>query len=113
MKHVHYTEVEAEIPKEEGLKDTTVRWLISDKDGAKNFAMRLFEIKPDGYTPFHQHNWEHEVFVLKGNGIVRNKTNDKKFKEGDVIFIPPMDWHQFLNTSSKTIKFLCLVPYKK
>jgi quercetin dioxygenase-like cupin family protein len=38
--------------------------------GAPNFVMRLFEIDPDGYSPFHTHAWEHEVFVLEGEGTV-------------------------------------------
>ena len=112
MKHVHYTDVELEEPTEEGIKDINVRWLISEKDGAKNFAMRLFEIKPDGYTPLHQHDWEHEVFVLEGKGVTRDKNIEKSFKQGDVFFVPPMEWHQFVNTSNDMLKFLCLIPYK-
>ena len=112
MKHVHYTEVKLEDPDEQGLKDVKLRWLITDKDGAKNFAMRLFEIKAGGYTPLHQHDWEHEVFILGGNGIARSKTHEKPFKMGDVFFVPPMEWHQFVNNSNETLKFLCLIPYK-
>lgn len=112
MKHVHYSEVKEEIPKEEGVKDTTIRWLILDKDGAKNFAMRLFEVQPNGYTPLHQHDWEHEVFILEGNGKTKNKKEEESFKQGDVFFIPPMEWHQFINTGKKTLRFLCLIPYK-
>ena len=113
MKHVHYTEVELEEIKEQGLKDAKVRWLVSKQDGANNFAMRLFEIKPKGYTPLHQHDWEHEVFVLEGNGITRDKTSNNPFKQGDIFFIPSMEWHQFVNTGNKTLKFLCIKPYKK
>ncbi len=112
MKHVHYSEVELEEPTEDGIKDIKVRWLISKKDGAKNFAMRLFEIKPSGYTPLHQHDWEHEVFVLEGKGVTREKNNENSFKQGDVFFVPPMEWHQFVNTSNDMLKFLCLIPYK-
>ena len=112
MKHVHHTEVELEEPKEQELKDVKVRWLISDKDGAKNFAMRLFEIQPGGYTPLHQHDWEHEVFILHGNGTAKEKKNEKNFEQGDVFFVPPMEWHQFVNTGTETLKFLCLIPYK-
>lgn len=112
MKHVHYTDVELETPNEQGIKDVKLRWLISDKDNAKNFAMRLFEIKPSGFTPLHQHDWEHEVFILEGQGVTRDKIKEVSFKEGDVLFVPPMEWHQFENTSDKTIKFLCLIPYK-
>ncbi len=113
MKHVNYKDVELETPNEEGIKDTKLRWLISKKDGAENFAMRLFELKPDGYTPLHQHDWEHEVFVLEGKGEVRNKETKKPFTEGDVFFVKPMEWHQFVNTGSKTLKFLCLIPVKE
>ena len=110
MKHVHYTEIELENPKEDGIKDVKVRWLISSKDNARNFAMRLFEILPGGYTPLHQHNWEHEVFILEGNGTAKNKNHNEFFKSGDVFFIPPMEWHQFVNTGKDKLKFLCLIP---
>ena len=112
MKHVHYTDVELETPTEEGIKDTKVRWVISEKDGAENFAMRIFEIQPGGHTPLHQHDWEHEIFILEGTGVTRNKQNEKSFKQGDILFVPPMEWHQFVNTSKDMIKIICLIPYK-
>ncbi len=112
LKHVHYTDVELEKPSEQGIKDMNVRWLISKKDGAENFAMRLFEVKPGGHSPLHQHDWEHEVFILEGNGIAFDKVHEKPFKQGDVFFIKPMEWHQLINKGDKTLKFLCLIPYK-
>jgi quercetin dioxygenase-like cupin family protein len=113
MKHIHYSKVKLEHPKETGLKDVKLRWLISEKDGAKNFAMRLFEIQPGGYTPLHQHDWEHEVFILEGEGLTKNKEKAELFSTGDVFFIPPKEWHQFVNTGLGTLKFICLIPYKK
>ena len=112
MKHVNYKDVELVTPTEEGVKDTKLRWLISKKDGAKNFAMRLFEVKPDGHTPLHQHDWEHEVFILEGCGEARDKEKSISFKAGDIFFVKPMEWHQFVNTGSKTLKFICLIPKK-
>jgi len=113
MKHVHYTNVELQTPNVEGIKDTKLRWVISEKDGAKNFAMRVFEVGPGGYTPLHQHDWEHEVFILQGEGVAKNKTKEEEFREGDVFFVKPMEWHQFVNTGSKTLKFICLIPIKR
>ncbi len=112
MKQVHYTDVKSEIPSEEGIKDVTVRWLISKNDGAAHFAMRLFEVQPNGYTPLHQHDWEHEVFILEGSGITRNKEKEQSLHTGDVIYIPSMEWHQFINTGSEPLKFICVVPIK-
>ncbi|KON27951.1 hypothetical protein AC481_03500 [miscellaneous Crenarchaeota group archaeon SMTZ-80] len=96
---------------EGGSEGTKVRWLITKDTGANNFAMRLFEIKPEGHTPLHEHPWEHEVFVLEGKGIIMSQNGEVKFKKGDVIFISPNEKHQFVNKSKKETKFLCIIPY--
>jgi quercetin dioxygenase-like cupin family protein len=94
-----------------GTSNLTVRWLITKEMGAKNFAMRLFEMGAGGHTPRHSHNWEHEVFILEGEGTVLGGTEEKPFKTGDVIYVPPNETHQFKNTGKKPCKFLCLIPY--
>ena len=111
MKHVYYEDVPAEEAVMDGVKDVSIRWLISDKDGAKNFAMRLFEIAPGGHSPWHQHEWEHEMFILEGEGTAVKEGGEEKFKAGDAFFIEPWEWHNFKNTSDKILKFLCLIPY--
>ncbi len=112
MKHVHYSKVDLEIPKETGAKNIKIRWLISKKDGAKNFAMRMFEVQSGGCSPLHQHDWEHEVFILEGTGLLRDKTHEEPFGAGDVVFVPAMEWHQFVNSGKSMLRFLCLIPIK-
>jgi len=112
MIHKHYTEVNLDEPTEKGIKDTKIRWLITKKDGAQNFAMRLFEIQPGGNTPYHQHDWEHEIFILEGTGVAKGEKSQEEFKTGDVFFIRPMEWHQILNIGKNLMKILCLIPYK-
>ena len=99
------------IEAEEGALKVKVRWLITKEMGAENFAMRLFEIEPGGYTPLHNHPWEHEVFILEGEGVVIGENKEIKFKEGYVVFIPPGEKHQFRNTCERVVKLLCLIPY--
>jgi len=106
-------EVPEEKVKEEGAKGTRVRWLISDKDGAKNFAMRYFEVEPGGYTPRHMHDWEHEVFILSGEGKVIYEGQEWEIGPGYVVFIPPGKEHCFMNTGREKMVFLCLIPYKR
>lgn len=113
MKQFHYSEIDLETPNEKDVKDVKIRWLISKKDGAKNFAMRLFEIESKGFTPYHQHDWEHEVFILKGTGAIKTEEGAKLIDPGQFVFIQAMEWHQFKNTSNETLKFLCLIPYKE
>lgn len=112
MKHMHYTEVEEEIPAEDGVKDTTIRWLIANKDGAENFAMRIFTLQPGGHTPLHAHDWEHEVFIVEGEGKIMSVEGEKSFKPGDFAFVPAGETHQFKNTGDTAARILCLVPCK-
>ena len=112
MKTFHYTEVEAKDP-EGGSTKLKVRWLITKETGAENFAMRLFEMEAGGHSPLHSHNWEHEVFILEGKGLVVGGKEERKFNAGDAIFIPSNEKHQLKNNSKNACKLLCLIPYKK
>jgi len=106
----HYTEVPAE--KIEGISGVTVRWLIGKKEGAPNFSFRIFEMEPGAVIPLHNHDWEHEVFVLAGQGTVKVADEEALVKEGDFIFIPPGVEHQFINGGDEVFRFICIIPLK-
>lgn len=112
MFHSNYKEVVAEEVKEEGAKRAKIRWLITEKEGAKNFCMRLFEIEEGGFTPWHKHDWEHEVFILEGKGKIITEKGEEELKPGDFLFVPPMEYHQFKNDSKEKLVFLCMIPIK-
>jgi len=112
MKIIDYKEVVAEVASMEGAKGVKVRWLISDKDKAPNFAMRMFEVESGGHSPLHTHDWEHEVFILEGEGIATDGEKETKIKNGTVLYVTPNEKHQFKNTGSGILKFLCMVPIK-
>ena len=63
--------------------------------------MRQFEVAPGGYTPKHSHPYEHEVFVLEGNGVVLEGDREHTLKPGDVVFVVPGEVHQFRNTGPR------------
>ncbi len=108
-----YDSAKAEDVTTEGAKSVKIRWLITKEMGAKNFAMRVFEVKPDGYTPLHTHPWEHEIFILEGNGELFDGEKSIPFKAKDAIFVPTNERHQFKNCGKTTLKFICLIPYTK
>jgi quercetin dioxygenase-like cupin family protein len=110
MKLGHYSEVELENVTMEGAEGAKIRWLISAKDGAPNFATRLFEVDPGGHTPFHTHSWEHENFIVEGEGALVTEEGDKPFKTGDFIYVPPQFKHAYKNTGDQVLKFLCIIP---
>jgi quercetin dioxygenase-like cupin family protein len=113
MKVFNYETVKAETVGESGASNIAVRWLITKDMGAPNFAMRLFEVAPEGYSPLHTHPWEHEVFILEGEGVVSDGKKETRLKSNDVVYTAPAEWHQFKNTGKKTLKFLCLIPHPK
>ncbi len=96
------------------VKDVNVRWLIDNNDGAKNFAMRMFEIKPFSNVPLHNHWQDHEIFILNGKGKFYNDEGESfNVQTGDVLYIPPNEKHGIENNDEETLKFLCLIPYLK
>jgi quercetin dioxygenase-like cupin family protein len=90
-------------------KGVEMRPLITDKEGAPHFAMRVFNLTPEGYTPYHTHDWEHEVYILAGIGAVRGKQGERPLRPGDSIFIAPNEEHQF-RAGSDGLQFICCVP---
>lgn len=110
MKVNHHTDIELKPVEMEGAANTKVRQLIGQNVDAANFAMRLFEIEPGGHTPRHQHDYEHEIYVLEGQGVVYEGDVEHALRAGDVIYVHPNDVHQFRNRGQQTMKMLCLIP---
>lgn len=94
-----------------GVDGLTVRWAINASQGATNFAMRVFELAPDKASPFHQHDNEHEIFVLSGSGEVATVEEAYPISEGSVIYIAPNEGHQFQNTGRDVLRFVDMVMF--
>ena len=108
----HYEDVKEEQVTKANSKKTTIRWLITDQDGAENFTMRRFEIKPGGEIGIHEHPEEHEIFILSGKGtLVDQNGAEKDVKAGDVVFVPPGEPHGYKNKYNEPFAFLCVIPY--
>ncbi len=110
MRVKHCSEVPAAEVKMEGAAGCRIRWLVGEVDQAPNFAMREFEVEPGGHTPKHTHDYEHEVFVLAGEGILVDGDAEKPLSAGSVVYVAPNDVHQFRNTGQEPMRFLCLIP---
>jgi len=97
----------------DGASGAKMRMLVGPADGATNFHMRAFEVEPGGYTPHHQHDYEHEILILKGQGLARSEQGERPFNAGDVIWVPANEMHQFRNTGDQPLEFICLIPAPK
>lgn len=104
-------EVNAEPVVMDGAKDVTVRVLFGPQDKAPTFAMRLFELAPGGHTPYHTHDFEHEVIVLDGDIAVATPHGDTPLRPNDVLLVEANEQHQFKNCSDRSpARMICLVP---
>ncbi|HEX3052789.1 MAG TPA: cupin domain-containing protein [Aggregatilineaceae bacterium] len=112
-KVTHYSNVPAQVYGETA-PGTSIRWLIDEEhDGAPVYALRMIEIEPGGHTPLHAHPYEHENFVVEGEGRVCIEGTWHALKPGDVAIVPGNSEHTYENTGSTTFKFLCGIPVKK
>ncbi|SHE44978.1 Cupin domain-containing protein [Desulfacinum infernum DSM 9756] len=110
MKIQSYKDVEPTVFDNDVAKGVAGRVLIGKEDGAQRFCMRFFELQPDGHTPRHTHDWEHEIFIHEGEGAVLKEGNWVPVRAGDAVFIPPNEDHQIKNTSEAPLRFICLIP---
>lgn len=108
MKAYHYATVPSEPA--EGLEGVSIRWAIGDNVGAPNFITRIFDVQPEATTPYHTHPWEHEVFVLEGEGSVRNAQGQTPIGPGTCVYIEPDEIHQLISTGSSVLRFICIIP---
>ena len=99
---------------EEGANNATIRWLLTENEGADHFYMRIIELAPRGYTPHHTHPWEHEFYVLEGEGkLVGDGDESLPLGIGDAGIVPAGEPHHFESTPGMSLKFICLIPSKK
>jgi quercetin dioxygenase-like cupin family protein len=97
--------------KVENAVKTEIAWLLGRNDGAPNFEMRKFTIKPGGRIPKHHHpEIEHEQYVLKGRYRVGIGNHVYEVKKGDSIYIPAGTSHWYENKGRESAEFLCIVP---
>jgi len=104
------TEIEKSQIVRDDVKGVWIKWLIGKDSNAPNFYLRQFEVEPGGHTPFHSHPWEHEVYVLEGNGQLNTEKDSIPIKKGYFALVSPDEKHQFENRGETNLKFLCLIP---
>ena len=110
MYRVDAYQAEAQSVQTEGAVGVRIQWLIDDANGAPNFAMRRFLIEPGGHTPFHSHEWEHEVYIIRGRGLLVTDEGEREVGPDTAILVAPAERHQFCALPEGTLEFLCLVP---
>lgn len=99
----------------EGVKGASMSVMVGRDDHAPHFALRSFSVEPGGHTPEHAHDYEHEVYVVSGNGTILLGGQRRPITTGDVIYVPANDLHQFTvdDHAAEPLRFLCIVPVEQ
>lgn len=98
---------------EPGAQGVHLRVMIGPRDGAENFVLRFLEVEPGGHTPRHRHDWEHEVFIVAGEGSLVGAEGERPLRPGDSVFIAGGEEHQFRNPGAGPFQFICVIPARK
>lgn len=108
MKSIAYRHVSPEVPG----KGMAVRWVIGRPEGAPNFAMRVIEFEAGVVFEPHQHPYEHEIFVLEGEGTAYGPDGQQVLmRPGVALYIPPDELHGYRNTGNGPLRFICVIPH--
>lgn len=92
-------------------EDKSMRWVIGKPEGAPNFAMRVIEFQPGAVFDTHEHPYEHEIFVLEGEGVVKGPDGELAMRPGVAIYIPPDEPHGYRNVGKGVLRFVCVIPH--
>jgi quercetin dioxygenase-like cupin family protein len=92
------------------VKDASIAALVSPTEGWEGHVLRVLEVKKGGHTPKHSHPWYHVNYVLEGEGELMIENTFYKISKGSYAYVPGNHLHQFKNTGSETLKFICIVP---
>jgi len=61
-------------------------------------------------SPSHSHPFEHEIFILSGQGIAKGEQGEIPIAKESVVFIPPDEHHCLVNSGDEPLRFICIIP---
>jgi quercetin dioxygenase-like cupin family protein len=71
--------------------------------------LRYFEMEAGGYSTLERHEHTHAVMIFRGRGLCLVGDEVREVAAPDLVFIPPMTWHQFRASKGEPFGFLCMV----
>jgi quercetin dioxygenase-like cupin family protein len=71
--------------------------------------LRYFEMQPGGHSTLERHEHAHAVMIFRGRGACLVGGEVREVTAPDLVFVPPVTWHQFRATAGEPFGFLCMV----
>jgi quercetin dioxygenase-like cupin family protein len=112
-------------PAQDGFRWEGVELLAYKEDGSAPFKaitrqvlfqrpelgceLRYFEMQPGGHSSLERHEHVHAVMIFRGRGTCLVGGRLREVTAPDLVYIPPMTWHQFRASKGEPFGFLCMV----
>lgn len=71
--------------------------------------LRYFEVQPEAASRLEKHEHEHYVIVRRGFGYAVIGDTATEIGPNDVIYVGPLELHQFVNRGNEPFGFYCFV----
>lgn len=71
--------------------------------------VRYFEVQPGAASRLEKHEHEHFVIVNRGLGYAIVDTAVSEVAANDVVYVAPLEMHQFVNRGNEPFGFYCIV----
>jgi quercetin dioxygenase-like cupin family protein len=84
--------------------------ILAIKDGVPTVVSLYHDHKPGESSKHHSHEWEHQVYITRGTGVVWVDGHEYPIREGDFILVPPNSTHHFKNTGSSILSRITFNP---
>ena len=88
-------DVELAVANQDGAVNAGLRWVLGPKDEMPNCHLRVVELGEAGKSMHHQHDYEHQVFVLEGNGWLVGENDKLELKPGIAPMFRQMKFTNF------------------
>lgn len=88
--------------------------LIGNRKNHRNepgpqMELRYFEVRPGAASRLEKHEHEHYVIVQKGIGYAVIGDTATEIAANDVVYVGPLELHQFVNRGDEPFGFYCFV----
>ena len=93
-------------------KDSYINPILNSKDGVPTVVSLYHDHKPGESSKHHSHDWEHQVYITRGSGILWVDEIEYPITEGDFILVPPNCTHHFKNTGNNILSRITFNPIR-
>ncbi len=93
-----------------GSMRVTMKQLVGKEDGAEKTALHEIKVLRGGRTSVHSHNWQHQMLVTSGSGVLVIGGKRVPIKEGDVLVIERDEEHGFEQKGRAPLVMLTVTP---